>query len=217
MKSKGLLSGFSLIEILVAAALLGLMGSLLLGTLTSALNIKSEVEKDSKRNQEISQAMSRMAREISMAFISAQYPPGASAPAQFNGSPHELSFTAFGHMVFKKNAKQSDQQTIKFALGNDERTQTRSLLRTIQPNIDLKFSHALTQTLCREIKDINFSYFDDKKGIFKSSWDTEGVENAQSLPSRVRIKMTAIIEGETHQDFYTEAFIWLTTPIRLMR
>lgn len=222
--------GFSLIEVLVAAALLALMGALIISMLSSSINIKNDVEKKSQRYHVIRQALSKMARDISSAFISKQFLVGTEALTQFNGSEHELVFSSFGHVVRKKNAQESDQQTLRFFLGKDERLGSNSLLRTYHPSLDTQGSKAIKQTLCREIISITFSYFNERKGVFVPVWDTSstqgetaertgarGVESYTLLPSRVRIKLSAVIDGDRTQDFYTEAPIWLTMPIQLMR
>lgn len=209
--------GFSLIEVLVAATLVALMGALLVSTLSSSLTIKNEVEQHSERYHVIRQALARVTRDISMAFLSDQFIPGTPPPTNFKGGMHDLEFSAFGHVVRKKNAQESDQQTIKFSIGKDDRLGVTSLIRSYEVNINVKNSREIRQTMCRDIKNIRFSYFDEKKGKFVDEWNTESVTTQRVLPSRVRIQLTAIMDEDTTEDFFSEARVYITAPIRLMR
>src|SRR5688572_5772506 len=112
--------GFSLIEVMVATVLMGMMGALLMVSINSSVNAKEAVEEISGRYHLVRQAMSRMAREISMAYLSKNI--NITEPAfvtQFKGNKDSLYFSAFGNVVRQKDSKQSDQQVIGFYLGTD--------------------------------------------------------------------------------------------------
>src|SRR5580698_5175047 len=101
------LKGFSLIEVMVAVVLMGMMGALLMGTINSSLRAKESVEEISSRYHLASQALSRMTREISMAYLSKHI--NLAEPAfvtQFKGKPDSLAFSAFGNVIRQKDAKQ---------------------------------------------------------------------------------------------------------------
>ena len=108
--------GFTLIEVMVATVLLGMMGVLLMYSLNSSITAKDTVDEISLRYQMVRQALARMSREISMAYLSKNI--ALSEPSfvtqQFKGSQHRLFFSAFGNIVHQRDAKQSDQQVIGY-------------------------------------------------------------------------------------------------------
>ena len=61
--------GFSMLEILIAAGLMGIMGALMVTSLSSSMDVKDAVETASDQYHLVRQGMSRMVREISMAYL----------------------------------------------------------------------------------------------------------------------------------------------------
>lgn len=141
--------GFSLIEVMVAMVLLALMGLLLMQSLNSSVRAKDEAENISGRFQEARQAMARMSRDISMAYLSKNmYSLEPNYITQFKGRKNSLFFSAFGHVVRQKDAKESDQQVLGFYLAEDKKGQ-QSLMRREHPNLNLDVEQGgKSQVLC---------------------------------------------------------------------
>lgn len=206
-----------MLEILIAAGLMGLMGTVMVTSLSSSMDVKEAVEETSDQYHLIRQSMSRMVREISLAYLSAHR--NALEPKvdiQFRGQAAQLDFVAMGHVARKKNAKQSDQQEIGYVLGTDERTGKQALMRRFQPNPDLEIEEGgRVQTLCPYVTDIIFSYWDSVTEDWKEEWDTEESATLNRLPDRVRIEMKVMMENGTEQLFMTQSKILMTKPLRL--
>lgn len=62
--------GFTLIELMISAVLVAMMGVLIMASIHSSVASKDSAEKLSQRFQEGNQAIARMSREISMAYLS---------------------------------------------------------------------------------------------------------------------------------------------------
>lgn len=210
-------AGFSLIEVLIAVLLLGMLGAALVSTLNSTLNVKDKVDIISNRFHLARQAMERMANEISMAYISAQ--KNVSIPiveTKFKGEKDKIAFDAFGHVPHIKNAKESDQREISYFLDEDERSGKQSLMRKIRNNISLKLGEeGAVDTLCPDVKSLEFKYWNDRIQDWSDQWGTEGLDAQKTLPSRIQITMVAVVENEIEQKFMTQTEIWLTKPINI--
>lgn len=212
--------GFSLMEVLIACALLAIVGGLLYTSLSSSLDAKEIVEGTSSRYHLARQALSRMVDEVSMAYLSAHRNAAElKVKTGFKGERESLSFTAFGYVPRLEDAKQSEQREIGYHLGVDERTGSQAILRREQPNPDDDFEEGgREQTLLPHVTELEFAYWDDTTEDWKDTWDTEESATLNRLPSRIRITLTAKMDDEDgrEQTFMTQARVFLTTgPVNL--
>jgi general secretion pathway protein J len=239
------LLGFTLIEVMVATFLMALMGMLLMTSINSSISAKDAVEETSGRYQLVRQAMSRMAREIAMAYLSKNINHSDAAyVTQFKGKKESLYFSAFGNVVYQKDAKQSDQQVLGFYLATDKNGQ-QSLMRRMQPNLNRDVEKGgVAQVLCPNVTKLEFSYFDGRLEKWEETWvadpviltaqgqiDTEAPwlrknkkeENEQRkpilkswrLPSFVKILMTAEMGKGSEMTWVTETEILIQDPLDL--
>ncbi len=209
--------GFSLIEIIIAATLLAIMGGLLLTSLSSSLDAKERVETISNRYHLVRSAMSRMCDEISMAYVAGQGHVALTEPRTktgFLGERDSLKFTGFGYVPRREDEKKSDQRQLAFYLDTDPRTQTQSLFRREQANIDDDFEEGgRPLVLLPDVRDLSFEYWDAAHEEWKDKWDFTAPEADGKLPQRVRIKLTAVMEDGREQTFVTQTKLWLLTPL----
>lgn len=209
--------GFSLIELLIAAVLLAIIGLMLTTTLNSSIEVKERVDGISNRYFLARQALSRMAREISMAYLSEH--KNFNTPVvitQFSGEKSSLAFVAFGGFVRQKNAQESDQREISYFMQQDK-DGISSLMRKekVNPTNDLgKLGKAYI--LCPNVKSIEFKYWNQSTKKWENEWSTGGAAAQKVLPSRVQVEMTAILENNQEEKFITETEIWITAPIKIL-
>ena len=225
--------GYSIIEVLVACTLVAIIGVSLLTSTSSAIDVKSRVEGASSRYISILQALNRMTRELSMAYISGHKNINLNRiETGFKGGAKEITFNAFGNFIRTKNAKQSDQREISYFIANDKITEKPALMRRVKTQLDDQFGEGgIIQVLCRDVISIEFDYFDSSEERYRPYWNTgEAMEsfnsnaNLQSsnkstttafLPSRVKITLEAMDEKSQPKKFITEAEIILTKPIQI--
>ncbi|MCA9507323.1 MAG: prepilin-type N-terminal cleavage/methylation domain-containing protein [Myxococcales bacterium] len=164
-------SGFTLIEIMVATVLMAMMGLLLMTSLNTSVQAKDNVEHISQRYQEVRQALSRMSHEISAAYLSKNI--NLTEPAyltQFKGEKNKLFFSAFGHVVTQKDAKESDQQVLGFYLATDKNGK-KSLMRRNNSHLNLDVTRGgRSQILCPNVSELEFSYYDSRFKKWQDSW-----------------------------------------------
>jgi type II secretion system protein J len=207
---------FSLLEILIAASLLALIGALLAQSLSSSIDAKEAIETTSSRYQVVRSAVSRVVDELSMAYLSKHRPTGASelrAVTGFKGERDRVDFTSFGYVPRVEDEKKSDQRQLAYFLDTDPRTRTKSLIRREQPNLDDEFDEGgREQTLLTDVRELEFDYWDPTKEAWSEEWDAAGTE-LDRLPARVRIRLVAVMDDGREQTFTTQARLWLLAPL----
>jgi general secretion pathway protein J len=225
--------GFSLIEIMVATFLMGIMGLLLMTSLNTSVRAKENIENISERFQEVRQAMSRMSKEISMAYLSKHiYEPEPAFITQFKGFKDRIYFSAFGHSVHQKDAKESDQQVIGFYIATDKEGR-QSLMRRMRANLNLDVEGPMrSQVLCPNVIKLEFSYYDNKSEKWEESWiadpsyvgpqvsqQKEGAESLAKpwrLPSFIKITMSVDMGNGEEVKWVSQTEIVVQEPLDLL-
>jgi hypothetical protein len=155
---------------------------------------------------------------------------------QFKGKQNSLSFSAFGHVVHQKDAKQSDQQVIGFFLGIDKDGH-QSLMRRVHPNLNLDVERGgRSQVLCPHVVKLAFSYFDSRFEKWDDSWiadptmsliheqredraqdkEQENLPNLPKpwrLPGFVKISMTVQMGEDSEMTWVTQTEIPMQEPL----
>jgi type II secretion system protein J len=208
---------FSLLELLVAASLLAIVGALMVQSLSSSIDSKETVENVSNRYHLVRSAMSRMVDEISQAYLSNHR--SATDPRSetgFKGERDRLRFTAFGYVPRVEDEKKSDQRQLGYAIEHDRKSGTQSLFRTEQANLDENFEEGgRALLLLSNVRELELQYWDAQKEQWLDKWDAEGSDPVMNnkLPARVKIKMVVVMEDGVEQTFVTQTKIWLTAPL----
>jgi general secretion pathway protein J len=230
--------GSSLIEVVVATALLAMLGVMLVTSINSSIRAKDMVSGISGRYQLAENAISRMAREISMAYLSKNiYTQEPAFITQFKGKSDSLFFSAFGNVVRQKDAKQSDEQVLGYYLAPNEHGQL-SLMRRHKANLNLdveKGGKALV--LCPDVTKLTFSYYDDRFDRWEESWwadpltlavhdghqkkekdeklNKASLPKPWRLPRLVKIELTVRMTDNTTKTWVSETEIPMREPLDL--
>ena len=206
--------GFSLIEILIAAALLGMMGVILMSTLTSALNVRDKATAISERHHLIRQALARMTSEINMSYISNNRSPmNPVVDTQFSGEKSKISFVAFGGLAHKQDAKVSGEREISYFIEDG------NLMRREKENPGkYPYKEGKAKLVCPKVDKLELKYWNITSSAWDSQWRTEGQQMINAtLPVRVLIELSAKLNEDDNEPekITTETQIWLDKPIFL--
>jgi general secretion pathway protein J len=195
--------GFTLIEIMLALALMGFVTSIVWGTFAQTQKIKKRIESAQDRTHTVRVALMRMTREIEMAFLSDSEVMGAQERrTMFSGSSHndfdELRFSWFGHQRMRADAAEGDTALVSyFTMPDPDDAMTTNLMRKETKRLeskDLKLIPGETYLLCPAISRIKFAYYDFKQKDWREEWDTTTADGLQYLPTQVRISLTVFDE-----------------------
>jgi hypothetical protein len=185
-------------------------------SLSSSMDAKDAIESTSNRYHLVRSAMSRMVDELSMSYLSAHKPTSGveiRAVTGFKGERDRIDCTAFGYVARVEDERKSDQRQLSFFLDNDDRTQTKSLRRREQANLDDDFEEGGRElTLLPDVRSLEFQYWDPQKEAWADKWDAQGSE-LNRLPSRIRIEMVVVMDNGEEQTFTTQSKLWLLTPL----
>lgn len=220
--SRGLAArGFTLIEVMVAISITAVMGAMLVGAFQRAYRARELTEQQEDRYAGARVALTRMAREISMAFLSEHYDHRRfrERPTLFRGQDSgdrdTLLFTTMSHERLVRDAKESDQSVVEYALDADPDFPGEvALWRREKVRIDDDPEHGGTRAvLCQHVTSFDVSYWDWKKQEWAREWNAASTERQGILPTRVRLKLVLKMSDGKTESFETQARIAIIRPL----
>ena len=214
--------GFTLLEIMLAVSVLALVGTMIYGGFSQTALNKARIEEDVDHSRIIHMALERMARELTMAFVSTHVNPSLDLRVvdtafigKDNGKDDRIDFTSFSHRRLYRNARESDQNEISyFVTEHPDEPGVQVLARREQNRIDDDPRRGgKSQILVENVEEFNLEYFDPLLTDWVQTWDTEDMlAQPNRLPTQVRIRLAVKDprrRGET-QAFGTRVMIPLT-------
>lgn len=221
--------GFTLVEVMIALGLLAIIAVATQQALSTSFDIKNTVTTSNERHHEARQIMTRLSREIRMAFIRAEVPQQfrEEKPAvmtRFFGEEDELTFSSTAHLRIRPNRRESDQCEIGYFLKSDSNSEYRgkTLYRRESTIVDDKPKRGgHIWPVAQGIKEFKVEYWDDAKEIgddaWQRTWDSHEDENSPLLPARVRITLELEMpDGGDPIRYMTQAAPKLRRPINVI-
>lgn len=218
-------AGFTLLEVLIAGAIVAGMMSIVYGAFRVTSRSKRRVEEMEERYHQLRMAMGRMAREISMAFLSKNDQQGKLHPRTFfisqrNSSVDDLMFTSLSHVRLTENAKESDQCIIRYyaAPDPDDRSMTNLMRRESKRLIyatDVRPGETgPAYIMLEDVEELHFEYFDERNNEWRETWDTTSVDGQPDrLPTRIKIELTMKDPLGKEYTFVTATRIYMRDPL----
>jgi general secretion pathway protein J len=223
-------AGFTLVELLIALAVLAIMMTLAWTTITGAVYARKNLERSQERDSELRVGMSQMVRDLGSAYISANEEQSVIERrtmfiGKSEGQIDELRFSSMAHRVLWADANESEQTVITYMAEPDldDRSMTNLVRRELRrPNNDTSRRDkepAEIDLLIRDVEKVTFEYWDWKDKNWKDHWDSTQTDGERGrLPTRVRITLEVEQEdpdGDTQTVKYvTQARIALQEELR---
>lgn len=213
--------GFTLVEIMVAVSITAVMGAMLVGAFQRAYRARELTEQQEDRHAGARVALTRMARETSMAFLSEHYDHRRfrERPTVFRGRDggdrDSLLLTTMSHQRLTRDARESDQSVVEFALDADpDFPGEEALWRREKVRIDDDPEHGGTRAvLCQHVTSFDVSYWDWRKQEWAREWNAASMERQGTLPTRVRLKLVLKMPDGRSSTFETQARIAIIRPL----
>jgi general secretion pathway protein J len=184
--------GFTLLEILVAVALLAMMGLILTTATGSILGAIKDTREAQEQYHAARVALGRMEREIAMAYVSKHQSQFKTTKTAFIGKGNALTFSYMGHRPMTRNAHESDEGFVTYKLEKDRATGQNVLVRREKPVIDdAPEKGGQRLVLATGVTKLTFQYWDFDKESWQSDWKVE-IDNAREAELKKSMAATAI-------------------------
>lgn len=220
--------GFTLMEVLMTLTILSFMMVMGWATTTRTATTKLQVEEADERNHEIRMALTRMARDLSHAYLSANErnrddDPRTLLVAQRDTPVTELRFSSLAHEVLWADAAESEQTMITYVAERDpdDPTKTNVLRRELRrlptENVPWRDVPADVDLLVRDVQSLQFEFYDWRDEEWQPEWDTTAADRERGrLPYRVRIELVVESRGGRELTFSTQARVALQEELSFL-
>lgn len=220
--------GFTLVEVMIAIALLAVVSASLITSFTTSFETKQRVTAVNERYHEGRQTVTRMARELRMAFIRPEVPEELRQEdpmmiTRFEGREDQLHFATTAHLRIHAGAKESDQAEIAYYLGRSDRDsgyEGRTLFRRESKRVDNRPERGgYIYPVVDGVKEFKIEYWDDSGGLgddnWRRTWNSHDDPKEPLLPARVRItlELESPLDGGPTIRFVSQAAPRLRRPI----
>ncbi len=209
--------GFTLLELLVAIAITAALAAMTAGAFARVDRVGAEARERGERYGVARVALTRMARELREAFVSDQYDQARyrERPTLFRGRDDQLLFTTMAHERLWRDAKESDQALVEYALDRDPAHDgAEALFRREKVHIDDDPERGgAREPVLDRVRRISFQYWNRQRQEWVREWSTRSTDHANDLPERVRIEVELAMPGGKTEKLSTEARIAITRPL----
>jgi general secretion pathway protein J len=192
--------GMTLLEVLVSLAILAMISLLIYGAFDSMSRSKKGEGMRAERARQGREALLRMTRELSAAFLSLHNPPSLAMITRTtvfvgqNSMPFDrIDFASFAHKRMVRDARESDQAEIGYFASEDPDVPGKTdLARREQTPIDMDpLRGGVVNVLAENIEAFDIRYLDPLTGTWGESWDSsQTVAQFNRLPLELRITLT---------------------------
>lgn len=191
-------AGVTLVEVIVAVAILGTVGITVYGGFAQTSTNKRRVEAELDRYHAIRVTMNRMVRELSMAYMSEQRNPNPALQFHItsfigtdSGFGDRVDFNSMGHTRIYRNARESDQNELSYFITDDPSGDgTKALARRVQPRVDERPGEGgRVEIMVSDVAGFELEYLDPVSNEWVQSWDSTNLQ-LNRLPSQVKILLT---------------------------
>ena len=205
MKQLKNIHGFTLMEVLIATAILAIVLSIVYGSFVQTKRVIARAEGSVDELRGVRVSFNRMMWDLSMAFLSKQ-DPDQTDQTDVNtifvgtndfaaGYPNDsIDFTSYANRIRNKDARESDQTEVGYYLNRNFEGDT-VLMKREKRQIDKKpLEGGKSYELSEDVIGLNFRYL-DQEGAWVDSWDSRV---SKAIPEAVEI--TLIIKDRTGRE-----------------
>jgi len=208
--------GFTLLEVMIAIAITAVIGSMAVGVYQQVDRAATVAREQGERYAGARLALTRMVREISMAFLSDHFDTARfrDRPTLFKGERDTLLFTTMSHVRLVQDAKESDQAVVEYLVERDPASGEDALFRREKVRLDDEPDRGgRTDLVATHVKRLSLQYWDLKRKEWVREWSTRTPEKLNELPTRVRVELDVTLADGRVEKFTTQARVAITAPL----
>jgi len=176
--------GFTLVEILLAVALVAMMATLVFGSLYATTSAIDTVRTQSANEQIVRTTLRIMADELSVSVASTTATPWVGINALYDGQAADtIAFPTIGEFRGAESAKDTELVRIVYTREGDR------LLRFVRKNLYGLTDESIEQVeLANQVKGFNIRYYDKTSNLWLDEWDGA----RPNSPKAVLIELTLL-------------------------
>jgi general secretion pathway protein J len=215
--------GFTLIEVMVAVSILAIVTTLTWASFKQTFATKSAIEAQAGRYRTVRLALERLARELSMVYVSqdedtSQPERRTRLVGKHHGDIDEVLFSYFGHQRLYADANEADTALVYYygARDRDDSRKTNLMRRETRRLSYLKVDEQPGEAdiVCDDIIKFKLDYYDKRDKVWREEWQTTSLDGQPDrLPSKIRITLTVRDERGKEVPFQTEVRVAMAEPL----
>ncbi len=215
--------GFTLIEVMVAVSILAIVTTLTWASFKQTFSTKSAIEAQAGRYRTVRIALERLARELSMVYVSqnedtSQPERRTRLAARHHNDIDELLFSYFGHQRLYQDANEADTALVSYYAARDrddsrkQNLMRRETRRLSNYKIDEQPGEA--DIVCDDVIRLKYDFWDARDKTWRDEWNTTSADGQPDrLPAKVRITLTVRDERGKEVPFQTEVRVAMAEPL----
>jgi general secretion pathway protein J len=208
--------GFTLLEVMIAVAITAVIGSMAAGIYQQIDRAATVAREQGERYAGARLALTRLSREVSMAFLSEHYDRAQfrDRPTLFKGDSDTLLFSTMAHVRLAQDAKESDQSMVEYRVERDPLSGEDALFRREKARIDDEPDRGGRKDLvATHVKRLSLQYWDLRRKEWVREWSTRTPERLNELPTRVRVELEVKLADGRTEKFTTQSKVAITAPL----
>jgi len=191
--------GLTLIEIMVAIAILGMMAVLLFQSIDGMLDSQEEVVKLDDATHLATNALNKIFDDLQASFLIKSPVMLGDNPDYkigFMGKEDRLDFNSFSHRRFVKDQKETEVAEIGYYLkSRDDLSGVYYLMRRESSKVDQKTDEGgRSDILLDNVKSLQLEYYDSRAKEYTKTWDTFLGSIQDRLPRAVKVTLTVYLD-----------------------
>jgi general secretion pathway protein J len=209
--------GFSLVELMIAMAITVTIGAMTIGSFRQVDRAREIARTQTDRYAAARLALTRVSREVSMAFLSDNYDTNRYRErlTVFVGREEEILFATMAHQRLYRDVRESDQAVVAYTLESDpQNAGEKALFRREKVRLDDEPDRGGHSDLVADhVASFRIRYWDAKRNDWAREWTTKTVDHQNELPTRVRFEVEIALGGGRTEKLSTETRIAITRPL----
>jgi type II secretory pathway component PulJ len=210
-------------EVMIAIAILVSMMLITYAAVSTSINARAKYGKMEERHREARMAMSRIVRDLEMAYLSGNEDRTQQDTRTFfigeaSGDVQAVRFSAFSHTRLYADSNEGDQTIISYYGAPDlvDRRKIdlmrRESRRLLGPTGTEKWDQlpGEVEPILTGITKLKLAYWDPLNQEWKESWSTQSADQGGlKMPDRVRVQLTYLDENGKEFTLTSQARIYL--------
>jgi general secretion pathway protein J len=216
--------GMTMIEIMVSIGILAMVAVLIHGVIDSLSRGRKGEGMRAERAHEGREAMQRIVRDLSGAFISAHVPTVPALMTERTGfvgkstPPYDrMDFTSFAHLRTERDSHESDQAEVGYFVVKDpDVPEKMDLVRREQTPIDFEpLKGGIVNVVAEDVEKFDVRFLDPTTSQWIETWDSMLVTGQPNrLPFEVDITLVLKgVGGGPPYSYTTKMFIPIQMPL----